>query len=176
MVYEFALETIQGQWKSLETYRGQVLLVVNTATDCDLTPQYDGLQQLYEKFHDQGFELLDVPCNQFFEQAPLPGYKIAKYCEDTYGATFETFEKVDVNGAHASELFVYLRKQAPTPQPDALLDEFLARLASLGHVVQGDEIQWNFTKFLISRSGEVIARFAPTTSPQTIAEAIQNIL
>lgn len=151
-VYDFTVTDNKGQAVSLEQYSGQVLLIVNTATKCGLTPQYEGLEALYEKYHDQGFEILDFPCNQFAFQAPGSDDKIDSFCKLRYDTKFPRFAKIKVNGADANPLYVYLKEQFP------------------------GRIQWNFAKFLVDREGKVIARFAPTEKPNTLEKAIEAAL
>ena len=113
MIYDYKVKNIEGSEVSLEDYKGKVLLVVNTATGCGFTPQYEGLQKMYEKYKNKGFEILDFPSNQFFDQAPGTNAEIANFCQFTYGTTFETFAKIDVNGENTDELYKFLKKEAP---------------------------------------------------------------
>jgi len=158
-IYEFGATTIDGDARSLRDYAGKVLLVVNVASQCGLTPHYKGLQELYDSFRDRGFVVLGFPCNQFGGQEPGTEAEIKRFCETRYGVTFPMFAKVDVNGGNRHPLYAFLTAQ-PT-QPDG-----------------AGEIQWNFAKFLIDRSGNVAARFAPTTKPVSdeIVNAIEAIL
>lgn len=156
-VYEFTANNIMGLPQSLESYRGKVLLIVNTASKCGFTPQYEGLQELYEQYHDQGFEILGFPCNQFMNQEPGSAEEIQEFCLVNYGVTFPMFDKVEVNGPDAHPLFVYLKKQAP---------------GALGTKA----IKWNFTKFLIDRDGNVLQRFASNVDPKEIAPRIADLL
>ena len=137
-------------------YKGKVLLIVNTATGCGFTPQYEGLQKLYDKYKDQGLEILDFPCNQFGHQAPGTEEEIQEFCTLKYKTTFPLFAKIDVNGKNADPLFTYLKNQQ---------GGFL-----------GDDIKWNFTKFLVSRDGKVIDRYAPVTKPESIEDDILKLL
>lgn len=151
-VYDFTVADNKGNLVSLATYDGKVLLIVNTATKCGLTPQYEGLEALYEKYHDRGFEILDFPCNQFAFQAPGSAEKIDSFCKLRYDTRFPRFAKIKVNGSDADPLYVYLKEQKP------------------------GRIQWNFAKFLIDRHGEVVARFAPTEKPDSLEAAIEQEL
>lgn len=153
---DFTARTITGQEQGLDAYRGQVVLVVNTASKCGFTPQFEGLEELYEKYADQGFVVLGFPCNQFASQDPGSNEEIAGFCQRNYGVTFPMFEKIDVNGDQAHPLFTWLRQEK-------------------GGVL-GDAIKWNFTKFLVGRDGEVIKRYAPTTDPAKIAGDIEQAL
>ena len=155
-IYDFSVLDQDNQMISLDTYRGNVLLVVNTATDCGLTPQYQGLQELYDRYHDQGFEILDFPCNQFMGQAPGSAEEINAFCSLHYQTTFPRFAKVKVNGKEADPLYVWLKDQKSGPL--------------------GKRIEWNFAKFLIGRGGQVLERFSSKTAPQNLQESIENLL
>jgi len=155
-LYDFSVLNQSNQATSLESYRGNVLLIVNTATGCGLTPQYQGLQELYERYHDHGFEILDFPCNQFMGQAPGSAEEINSFCSLYYQTTFPRFAKVKVNGKEADPLYVWLKDQKSGPL--------------------GKRIEWNFAKFLIDRDGQVLERFSSKTDPKTIQEFLQKIL
>ena len=155
-IYDFTVKGRAGEDVSLSTYKGKVLLVVNTATGCGFTPQYEGLQKLYDTHKDKGFEVLDFPCNQFANQAPGTNDEIQSFCTLNYGTTFPRFAKIDVNGKNASDLYKYLKKE----KKSAL----------------GSSIKWNFTKFLIDREGNVVKRFAPTDTPESIDADIAALL
>ena len=156
-IYSFSARTLGGEEVSLEQYRGKVLLVVNTASECGFTPQYAGLQKLYETYAGRDFVVLGFPCNQFGKQEPGDATQIGSFCEKNYGVSFPMFEKIDVNGANAHPLYRYLTGEAP---------------GLLG--LEG--IKWNFTKFLVGRDGTVVKRFAPVTKPDAITVAIENLL
>lgn len=175
-VYDFNVNTLDYQSRSLGDYRGKVLLIVNTATKCGLTGQYEQLQALYAKYRDQGLEILDFPCNQFREQAPEESREYAQLCQMKFGTEFPIFEKIEVNGDNAHPLYVYLKEQQPEDQGNAKFQDLLIRLASLGEKREGSDIKWNFTKFLINRQGEVVARFAPSTEPEEIVADIERLL
>ncbi len=145
-----------GEEKALSDYNGNVILIVNTASECGFTPQFEGLQKLYEAYKDRGLEILGFPCNQFNNQEPGDDKEISSFCERNYGVTFQMFSKVDVKGEHAHPLFIYLTKEAP------------------GMLTK--QIKWNFTKFLINKNGEVINRYAPQTKPESIKQDIKNAL
>ncbi|MCI1635918.1 glutathione peroxidase [Bifidobacterium sp.] len=155
-LYDFSVKTIKGEHKRLADYSGQVLLIVNTATECGFTPQYDGLEALYRKFHDQGFEILDFPCNQFAGQAPGTDEELGSFCKLRFGTTFTTFARIDVNGEHADPLYKWLKEQKSG--------------------VAGGRIKWNFTKFLVDRQGTVVKRYAPSTTPEAIEADIAGLL
>lgn len=156
-IYDYEANTLRGQEESLSKYKGKVLLVVNTASKCGFTPQYKGLQEVYDKFKDRGFEVLGFPSNQFAGQEPGESEDIAEFCEINYGVTFPMYEKVDVNGDSAHPLFKYLSKEAPG-------------------VLGSKSVKWNFTKFLVDQEGRVLKRFAPSTTPEQIEADIAKLL
>jgi Glutathione peroxidase len=176
MIYDFKVKDVKGNLVSLEEYKGKVLLVVNTATGCGFTPQYEGIQKLYDKYKDRGLEILDFPSNQFFEQAPGSNEEIVSFCKLTYGTTFKTFAKIDVNGDNSDPLYNFLKKEAPSANEDDASKGLYNFLSEKGFNTSGDDIKWNFTKFLVSKEGKVIARFAPTVEPEKIEEQIKELL
>lgn len=155
-VLDFKVKDQKGNDFALSEFKGKVLLIVNTATGCGFTPQYKGLEALYEKYKEAGFEVLDFPCNQFFKQAPGSDEEINEFCALRYNTQFPRFKKLEVNGKNADPLFVYLCSQNPK-----------------GKVIK---VKWNFTKFLVDKEGNVIGRFEPTTKPEDIEEAIKEAL
>jgi len=156
-VYDFNATTLDGKPRKLSDYKGKVLLVVNTASKCGFTPQYKGLEELYEKYKDKGFAVLGFPSNQFGQQEPGPDSEIAEFCERNYGVTFPMFSKVDVNGDAAHPLFKYL-----TSEKKGLLGS--------------EAIKWNFTKFLVGKDGKVVDRYAPTTKPEDMEKDVEKAL
>ena len=176
MIYNFKVKEVNGNEVSIEDYKGKVLLIVNTATGCGYTPQYEGLQKIYDKNKDNGFEILDFPCNQFFDQAPGSDEEIVSFCQLKYNTSFKTFSKINVNGENASGLYKYLRKQAPKAIEDEASEGLYDKLKGYGFTTEGDEIKWNFTKFLIDKEGNIVERFAPTCEPETIQEKIEELL
>ncbi|KHL96046.1 MULTISPECIES: glutathione peroxidase [unclassified Paenibacillus] len=156
-VYDYEANTLKGQEESLSKYKGKVLLVVNTASKCGFTPQYKGLQEVYDKFKDRGFEVLGFPSNQFAGQEPGESEDIAEFCEINYGVTFPMYEKINVNGSEAHPLFKYLSKEAPG-------------------VLGSKSVKWNFTKFLVDQEGRVLKRFSPQTTPDQIEADIAKLL
>jgi glutathione peroxidase len=156
-VYDYSAKTLDGQDVSLADYRGQVLLIVNTASKCGFTPQYEGLEALYKSHKDRGFTVLAFPCNQFGAQEPGNAEEIANFCSLTYDVTFPVMSKIDVNGADAHPLYRYLKKE---------------QKGLLGT----EAIKWNFTKFLIGKDGEVVERFAPTVKPEDLKVAVEALL
>ena len=151
-LYELKVVDNKGNEVSLDAYKGKVLLIVNTATGCGFTPQYKGLQALYDKYHDQGFEILDFPCNQFFGQAPGSDEEINSFCTLNYNTTFPRFKKIEVNGKGEDPLYTYLKSQ------------------------KKGRIKWNFTKFLIDKEGNVVDRFSPTDKPENFEKKISDLL
>jgi glutathione peroxidase len=156
-VYDFTAKNIKGEEVPLDRLRGKVLLIVNTASKCGFTPQYEGLQELYSELKDEGLEILGFPCNQFGAQEPGSESDIQEFCQLNYGVSFPMFAKVDVKGDDADPLFKYLSKEAPG-------------------ILGSKSIKWNFTKFLVDRNGNVVSRFAPTDKPESIKIAIQEQL
>ena len=179
-IYQFTVLDGAFDTVSLSDYQGKVLLVVNTATQCGFTPQYEELQQLYAKYHDSGFEVLDFPCNQFGEQAPGSYDEIHAFCTGTYNITFPQMAKIEVNGDSAQMLYVWLKEQAPfggfdtTDRIGAYLDRMFRAEDSLYD--QNPDIKWNFTKFLIDRDGKVVKRFEPTAKIGEIEAAVVSVL
>lgn len=155
-IYDFKAKDIDGELIDLSTYKGKVLLVVNTASRCGFTPQYKGLEALYQEFDKESFAVLGFPCDQFGNQEPGDESEIKGFCELNYGVTFPLFEKIDVNGEQAHPLFNYLKSEK-------------------GGLLTKD-IKWNFTKFLIDKNGNVIERFAPTTTPESIRNKIKALI
>ncbi len=156
-IYDFSATSIEGQPVEMSTYRGQVLLVVNTASQCGFTPQYQGLQALHDKYADRGFAVLGFPCNQFGQQEPGDATAIQSFCQTRFGVSFPLFQKVDVNGSNAHPLFKYLEKAAPG-------------------ILGTESIKWNFTKFLVDGSGQVVKRYGSTTEPKDIDRDIAALL
>ena len=155
-IYDYEVKDSNGNTVSLKDYEGKVLLIINTATGCGFTPQYEGLQDLYEKYKEQGFEILDFPCNQFANQAPGTEEEIQSFCQSRYGVTFSMFAKVDVNGKKEEPIFGFLKSQQKG--------------------ILGQNIKWNFTKFLVDRNGNVVERFAPTTPAEKIDAKVADLL
>ncbi|MCO7227226.1 redoxin domain-containing protein [Pleionea sp. CnH1-48] len=156
-IYDFTAKLNDGSDKALSDYKGKVLLIVNTASECGFTPQYEGLEALYETYSEQGFEILAFPCNQFGKQEPGDNEAIKNFCMTRFSVTFPLFDKVDVNGEAAAPVFDYLKQEAPG-------------------ILGSKSIKWNFTKFLVGKDGQVIKRFAPKDKPQDIAKNIESAL
>lgn len=179
-IYDFKVKTITGEWLDWSAYHGKVVLIVNTASKCGYSSQFAALQQLYENHHQQGFEILAFPCNQFNDKEPGSDAEVKAYCEQNFGVTFPLLGKVDVRGETAHPLFHYLVSEAPFHGFDMLtpngkwLDQFLREKYPDLHA--GDGIKWNFSKFLIDRSGQVVDRFEPTVQPLELEAAIRALL
>jgi len=176
-VYRFQANLSTGEEISLEYYKGNVLLIVNTASQCGLTPQYEGLESLYRKYKDRGFTVLGFPCNQFGGQEPGSDDEIRQFCSTKYQVTFPLFQKIDVNGENAHPLYQYLREQAPN---DANIDESSRLYQYLREHdperIESSDIKWNFTKFLIDRNGNVVKRYFPSTTPEEIETDIEQFV
>lgn len=154
--YDFKATKMNGQEVSMEDYKGQVVLIVNTASKCGFTPQLKGLEELYHKYSDRGLVILGFPCNQFANQDPADNKEISEFCLVNYGVTFPMFQKIEVNGENEHPLYHYLKGQA--------------------HGTFGNDIKWNFTKFLIDREGQVVGRFAPIKKPESLEKEIEKYL
>lgn len=156
-IYDFQAEMLEGEQKNFSEYQGKVLLIVNTASQCGLTPQFEGLEQLYQDYQSKSLIILGFPCNQFAHQDPLTNEEIGGFCQRNYGVSFPMFAKVDVNGSKAHPLYQYLTAEAKG-------------------ILGSQKIKWNFTKFLINQEGKVIKRYAPLIKPEKIAKDIQKLL
>ena len=176
-IYDFTVKKQDGAEQPLSAYKGDVVLIVNTATECGFTPQYEQLEELYEKYKDRGFVILDFPCNQFGHQAPGTDDEIRAFCSSRFGVTFPIFHKIDVNGSGASPLFTYLKEQKGlkgfdySDERGEFMDGHLKKVAGPDYA-KSDDIKWNFTKFLIGRNGEVLQRFEPTESMEKVDKAV----
>jgi len=179
-VYDFTVKKNNGKEISLSEYKGKVLLIVNTASKCGFTPQYEELQKLYDEYKAKGLEILGFPCNQFGAQEPGSNEEVQSFCRINYGVSFQIFEKGDVRGETAQPLFKYLTQEKgfegfdkDHPFAEKLTE---ALKANFPEYLEGDGIKWNFTKFLIDREGNVVGRFEPTTSPADMAKDIEKLL
>ena len=179
-IHSFEVTKTNGTKTKLTKYKGKVLVIVNTASKCQFTPQFDDLQKLYDQYKDSGLEILGFPCNQFGEQEPGTNEEAATFCKMNYGVTFPIFAKVDVIGKNASPLFYYLKKKTPFQDFDEsnisnkLLKMMIAEKYPEFSI--GDEIKWNFTKFLVDQDGNVIKRYESTVGPMKMAEDIEKLL
>ena len=175
-VFDFTVKDRKGNEVSLKEYAGKVLLIVNTATGCGFTPHYEPLEAMYKELREQGFEILDFPCNQFANQAPGSEDEIHEFCTLKFGTEFPQFAKIDVNGDNADPLFAYLAAEKPfTGFGKGLKFAAMSKVANMNNKKFGDKayIKWNFTKFLVNRSGEVVARFEPTEDMANVREAVK---
>lgn len=178
-IYDFTVKDRTGKEISLSDYAGRVLLIVNTATGCGFTPHYDPLEAMYKEFRDKGFEILDFPCNQFANQAPGSEEEIHSFCTMKFGTEFPQFAKIDVNGENASPLFAYLAAEKPFESfGKGIKNSALNKFADMNNKKYGDKayIKWNFTKFLVDRQGNVVARFEPTTDMADVRKAVERLL
>lgn len=155
-IYQFTANTLTGEQKDFSDYQGKVLLIVNTASKCGLTPQYEGLENLYKKYHEQGLEVIGFPCNQFGNQESGSADEISEFCQINYGVSFQMMEKIEVNGDNAHPIYKWLKSQK-------------------GGIIT-DAIKWNFGKFLVGKDGKVVKRYAPTTKPEAIMADIEKLL
>ncbi len=175
-VYDFSVKNNKGEVVSLSDYQGKVLLIVNTATKCGLTPQYDALEALYKKYESRGLVILDFPSNQFLNQAPGSDEEITQFCTLNYGTTFPRFSKIDVNGKNADLLYVWLKEQAPEDRGDEASEAFEKKVKALKPFAKASDIKWNFGKFLIGSNGEVHARYSPAYKPEQLEADIEQLL
>ena len=177
-IYDFKALNNKGVEVDFADYKGKVLLIVNTASKCGFTPQYNGLEELWKKYKDQGLVVIGFPCDQFAHQEPGSDEQIAEFCRINHGVTFPLMSKIDVNGKDAHPIFEFLKSQAPTEEYNGLKAKAThAMLKGLSKSVEKDsDILWNFTKFLINRDGNVVKRYAPVTTPEDIEKDIQEML
>ncbi len=177
-IYDYSISDRNGKEISLKDYKGKVLIIVNTATGCGFTPQYEGLENLYKKYHENGLEIIDIPCNQFGNQAPGTDDEIHEFCALKYNTSFDQFTKADVNGENELPLYTYLKEQIK----DDIITGFKNKMAmkaveKISKTLKKDgDIKWNFTKFLVDKEGKVIKRYSPTFKPEDMEEDIKNIL
>ena len=177
-IYDYTVKARKGATLNLADLKGKVLLIVNTATGCGFTPQYEGLEKLYEKYHDQGFEVLDFPCNQFGHQAPGDESEIHEFCTAKYQTKFDQLAKIDVNGDGEEPLYTYLKAAQPDEKVEGIKNKAaMAMIAKISNTCKkpGD-IKWNFTKFLVDREGNVVKRFNPTSEPASFEQDIAALI
>ncbi len=179
-IYDFKVKNAKGEEVSLETYKGKVLLIINSATECGFTPQYANLQEIYEIYGNEKFEILDFPCNQFGNQAPGSNEEIASFCSGRFGITFPLFSKVEVNGENSEKLFDYLKSQKgfegfdKDNQLTAVLEDMFSKANP--NYADSPDIKWNFTKFLVDTNGNVVERFEPTKDMEVVKTKIGELL
>lgn len=178
-IYDFKALNNKGEQVDMAQYKGKVLMIVNTASKCGFTPQYDGLEALYKKYQDDGLVILGFPCDQFKHQEPGTDEEIAEFCRLNHGVTFPLMKKIDVFGENADPIFKYLTTQCPTEEVKGLKDKAVMKMVDSLSKSEGREdggVRWNFTKFLISKDGSVIKRFAPTTTPEELDAEVAAML
>lgn len=177
-IYDFKALDNRGNEVDFKQYEGKVLLIVNTASKCGFTPQYDGLEALYQKYKDQGLVVIGFPCDQFAHQEPGTNEEIAEFCRINHGVTFPLMAKVDVNGEKAEPIFEFLKENAPMEKYEGLKAKATSKmLKGISKSYQKEkDILWNFTKFVVSREGTPVARFAPTATPESMESKIQELL
>ena len=177
-IYDFKALNNRGAEVNFAEFEGKVLMIVNTASKCGFTPQYDGLEALYQKYKEDGLVIIGFPCDQFAHQEPGSNEEIAEFCRLNHGVTFPLMAKTDVNGANAEPIFEYLKTQAPTEEYNGLKAKAAAKMFKTisKSVEKESDIKWNFTKFLINRNGTVVKRYAPTTTPDKIEKDIEEML
>lgn len=179
MIYDYVITTGKGEEICLNDYKGKVIMVVNTATGCGFTPQYEPIEQLYKKYHEQGLEILDIPCNQFGSQAPGTDDEIHEFCTLHFNTTFPQMKKADVNGENELPLYTYLKSQKGFAGfDDHEFKDILEKMFSEDDPewYKKSDIKWNFTKFIIDRTGNVVARFEPTADMNAVEECIKKLL
>ena len=177
-IYDLKVKTRSGEDFDLSTLKGKVSLVVNTATGCGFTPQYEGIEKLYEEYHDKGFEVLDFPCNQFGHQAPGDNDEIHAFCTAKYQTQFDQFAKIEVNGENKSPVYTILKQQQPKEEVKGLKNKMAMKaISKISTTCQKEgDIVWNFTKFLVDKEGNAIKRYDPTFEPKNIKEDIEKLL
>ena len=177
-IYDLKLKNRNNEDVSLSSFKGKTLIVVNTATGCGFTPQYEGLENLYKKYHDKGLEIIDIPCNQFGSQAPGSDDEIHEFCTLKYNTSFDQFTKADVNGENELPLYTYLKEQIKEDKIDGLKNKMAMKaIEKISKTAKKDgDIKWNFTKFLVDKEGKVVERYSPTYKPVDMEEDIKKCI
>ena len=177
-VYDYSIVDRNGKNIKLNEYKGKVLIFVNTATGCGFTPQYEGLEKLYNKYHEKGLEIIDVPCNQFGNQAPGTDDEIHEFCSLKYNTSFDQFAKADVNGENELPLYTYLKEQIKEDRINGMKNKMAIKaIEKISKTIKNDgDIKWNFTKFLVDKDGNVVERYSPTFKPEDMEETIKKII
>ena len=177
-IYDYSVKNRNGENFSISNYKGKVLIIVNTATGCGFTPQYEGLEKLYKEYHDKGLEILDFPCNQFGNQAPGSDDEIHQFCQFKYNTSFDQFSKIDVNGDNESSLYTCIKNEVKEDIIEGMKNKLAMKaIDKISTTCKKDgDIKWNFTKFLVDREGNVVERYSPTYKPEDMEEAIKNLL
>jgi len=177
-IYDYKVKNRNGEEIPISNYKGKILIIVNTATGCGFTPQYEGLEKLYKEYHEKGLEILDFPCNQFGNQAPGNDEEIHQFCQFKYNTSFDQFSKIDVNGETESPLYTYIKNEIKEDEIEGMKNKVAMKAVekiSSTCKNQGD-IKWNFTKFLVDREGKVVARFSPTFKPEDMEERVKELI
>ena len=178
-IYDYKVKQRNGKDLSLKDLKGKVILIVNTATGCGFTPQYEGLEKLYKEYHDKGLEILDFPCNQFGHQAPGTDEEIHQFCTAKYKTSFDQLKKIEVNGDETEPLYAYLKKEiSEDPEPKGMKNKIAMKAIAKMPGVSKEKgfIKWNFTKFLVDKNGKVVYRFGPTDNPEDMEGKIKELL
>ena len=177
-IFDYSIIDRSGKKVSLEDYKGKVLIIVNTATGCGFTPQYEGLEKLYKKYHEKGLEIIDIPCNQFGNQAPGTDDEIHEFCALKYNTSFDQFTKADVNGENEIPLYTYLKKQIKDDKINGIKNKMAMKaIEKISKTIRKDgDIKWNFTKFLVNKEGKVIERYSPTFKPEDMEDNLIKLI
>ena len=177
-IYDIIIKNRNNEDIKLKDYEGKVLVIVNTATGCGFTPQYEGLEELYKKYHEQGLEILDFPCDQFGHQAPGTDDEIHEFCTSKYNTTFDQLKKIEVNGENAHPLYKYLEENSPKEILKGLKNKMaMSAIKKISTTCKKDnDISWNFTKFIVDKEGNIKERYAPTEDPMTMENTIKELL
>ncbi len=177
-IYDYSVKNRKGEDVSISDYKGKVLIIVNTATGCGFTPQYEGLENLYKKYHDEGLEVLDFPCNQFGSQAPGSDDEIHEFCQLKYNTSFDQFSKIDVNGENECPLYTFIKDEKKEDVIDGMKNNLAMKaIEKISTTCKKDgDIKWNFTKFLVDRNGNVVERYSPTFKPEDMEEKIKELI
>ena len=177
-IYEYKVKNRNGEDVSIADYKGKILIIVNTATGCGFTPQYEGLEKLYKEYNEKGLEILDFPCNQFGNQAPGSDEEIHQFCQLKYNTSFDQFAKIDVNGENEDPLYTYIKNEIKEDIIEGLKNKMAMKtIEKISSTCKNNgDIKWNFTKFLVDRDGKVVARYSPTFKPDDMEEKIKELL
>ena len=177
-IYECTITDREGKKVSLKDYKGKALIIVNTATGCGFTPQYEGLEKLYKEYHDKGLEIIDIPCNQFGNQAPGTDDEIHEFCALKYNTSFDQFTKADVNGENELPLYTYMKKEIKEDTINGIKNKMAMKaIEKISKTTKKDgDIKWNFTKFLVDKKGNVVGRYSPTFKPEDMEKDIEKII
>ena len=177
-IYDYSVKSRSGEVGSMSNYKGKVLIIVNTATGCGFAPQYEGLENLYKKYHGEGLEILDFPCNQFGKQAPGSDDEIHQFCQLKYNTSFDQLSKIDVNGENELPLYTFIKNQIKEDVIDGIKNKMaMSAIEKISTSCEKDgDIKWNFTKFLVDREGNVVERYSPTYKPEDMEDKIKELL